>query len=280
MRAFAVCVVAALGCAAPLAAQQPSLRQVEALMHAGRHAEARQLLEQWIARPPGAESGSHAQALMLRARLAVDPRAAERLYLTLVLDHPMADEAPEALLRLGQALLILGDAERAAAYLERLSRDYPGNPHRAVGQLWLARTYRGLGRADDACSLARILLEETPPAAEQRPLVEAAAEGACPRTATAGQRTADTPAPADQASGRFAVQSGAFRQDRGAQALADRLSRAGYQPRLVRVPGSDLLRVRVGQFPSRDAAAALARDIEGRGFPAVVVSDADRERSR
>jgi tetratricopeptide (TPR) repeat protein len=280
MRAFALFAVAALGLAAPLAGQQPSLRQVEALMDAARHAEARQLLEQWSARPPSAEAGLHSQALMLRARLAADPRAAERHYLTLVLDHPMSDEAPEALLRLGQALLILGDTERAAAYLERLSRDYPGNPHRAVGQLWLVRTYRGLGRADDACSLARILLEETPAAAERRPLVEAAAEGACPRVATTGQPAADTPAPAAQATGRFAVQSGAFRQNQGAQALAERLSRAGYEPRLVLVHGSDLLRVRVGQFPTRDAAAALAREIEGRGFAAVVVNDADRERSR
>ncbi|MFW6078694.1 MAG: SPOR domain-containing protein, partial [Gemmatimonadota bacterium] len=74
--------------------------------------------------------------------------------------------------------------------------------------------------------------------------------------------------------------SGAFRRERGAEALADRLRDAGYRPRLVYVPGSTLLRVRVGRFEARDQAAELARRIEADGFPVVVVRDAHRERER
>jgi cell division septation protein DedD len=288
MRAAVIAVLlVALG-AVSLVGQQPSLRQVESLMAAGDYGRARELLERWFERPPAGEVALRAQAQLTRARLAADPRAAERHYLAVVLDYPMSGEAPEALLRLGQGLLLLGDAERAVAYLERLSVDYPGNPHRVVGRLWLARAYRGLGRGEDACLVARSLLEEARPGTELRPLAESEVTAACPGSAApaapavaAGVPPAPTvpPVARPSAAGRFAVQSGAFRQREGAEALAARLRRAGYDPRLVFVPGSTLLRVRVGRFPDNAAAAALAGELGARGFPTVVVSDADRERA-
>jgi cell division septation protein DedD len=313
----------AAGVPCPATAQQLPLRQIEALAADGDYRGARHALDRWLDAPPPAEATQRPRALMLRAGLFEDPREAERLYLTVALDHPLSDEAPRALLHLGQGLLATGEAARAAAYLERLTADYPGSPHRQAGRLWLARSYRALGRPADACALGRALLQETPPAAESLPLVQHETELACrnlpapaqaaapaaPTTqaVTPTTRPAATPATvpaappatvpaappatvpaapgatrpaAETGAGRFAVQAGAFRQAEGAEALAAGLRLAGYDPRLVLVPGSTLIRVRVGRFAVQAAAAALVRELESRGFAALLVTDAERERAR
>jgi len=77
--------------------------------------------------------------------------------------------------------------------------------------------------------------------------------------------------------GGFSVQLGAFRNVEGAQSLAESLRSAGYDPRLVRVPGDRLIRVRLGWFQSRDGADELKRTLEGRNFDATIVMDAQSE---
>jgi cell division septation protein DedD len=287
-------VAACAGGPSPATAQQLPLRQIEALASGGDYTGARRALDRWLDAPPPAEAGLRPRALMLRAGLFEDPREAERLYLAVALDHPLSDEAPHALLHLGQGLLATGDAARAVAYLERLAADYPGSPHRQTGRLWLARSYRALGRPADACTLGRALLQEVAATAESRPLVQHETELACrqvpataqaatpapARAATPAATPATTRARAEAGAGRFGVQAGAFRQPDGAEALAAELRRAGYDPRLVLLPGSTLIRVRVGRFAAQAPAAALVRELESRGFAALLVSDADRERER
>ena len=77
--------------------------------------------------------------------------------------------------------------------------------------------------------------------------------------------------------GDFAVQMGAFRSLDRARTLAEALSEAGYEPRLVRTPGNDLARVRVGRFRSRVGAEGLARELEGKGYDVTMATDASRE---
>lgn len=109
-----------------------------------------------------------------------------------------------------------------------------------------------------------------PPApAAQRPEV-------APPTAPTEQRATDAP-PA--VAGRFTAQTGAFRQQATLDEMVARLRRAGYEPRAVRVPANDLLRVRVGNFTSREEAARLVARLRADGFDALVASDADRERA-
>jgi DedD protein len=85
-------------------------------------------------------------------------------------------------------------------------------------------------------------------AAEAKPPAASAAEGA------------KTTSPVSPREG-FAVQLAAFADDKGANALAGRLKRAGYtaytEP--LKTSKGTLWRVRVGPYPSREA-AALARD--------------------
>ena len=70
---------------------------------------------------------------------------------------------------------------------------------------------------------------------------------------------------------------GAFRSLDGARSLAERVRASGYRPRVVRVRGNDLVRIRVGRFRSRDEVENLKRDLERAGFEATIVTDAQSE---
>ena len=275
-------------------AQAPTLNRVDSLIAAGSYEWARATLKQWwSARNSFDVPGSdRARALMLRGRLAPDIEAAEPDYLALVLGYPNSAHAPEALLRLGQGLLAAGEADRAAGYLRRLVADYPGAEQRARGLLWLSRASRVAGIASAGCTAARQGLRDydDPALSELLRIEEAATCGAggggvareverrpppAPPTPAEHERTGPE---AQDAAGAFAVQTGAFRFEKGANDLMARLREAGYEPRAVLVPRNDLLRIRVGRFQTSEEAARLVTELERQGFAAVVVRDADRER--
>jgi cell division septation protein DedD len=288
---------------APSSAQVPTLDRVDSLVAAGRYDDARGTLDQWwSAREQFDVPGSdQARALMLRARLAPDPDAAEPDYLAVVLGYPTSDQAPEALLRLGQGLLATGEATRAAAYLERLVADYPGQPQRVPALLWLARANTAARRPAAACTAARAGLRDTrdPDLAAMLRVEESAscavgsrdvaAEAPAPRPAAEEPPAAvqREPAPAGRpvsapaatsATGQWGVQAGAFRYREGADALMARLREAGYEPRIVLVPANSLMRVRVGRFASGDEAARLVARLKSDGFDAYAVRDVGQER--
>jgi cell division protein FtsN len=73
------------------------------------------------------------------------------------------------------------------------------------------------------------------------------------------------------------VQLGAFASQSRARALQRRVQDAGFDARLARVPGSGLVRVRVGRFDAQADADALLTRLRGLGFAATVVLDANRE---
>lgn len=290
-----VMVIVAAG---PAMAQTPTLPRVDSLVTAGDYDAARTALDQWwSARGSSDAPGSDkARALLLRAKLQTDPDAAESDYLALVLGYPASPLAPEALLRLGQGLLATGDASRAAAYLHRLTADYPGRPERPAGFLWLARANAAIGEYEAACRAANTgLTDARDPQVVGLLRIEAGTvcsstaqadwptdgqaglTGAAPGATPGAERR--TPATGlARLSGEWAVQTGAFRQRSSASALMERLRRAGYSPRLVLVPRSDLMRVRVGHFTAAGPASELLTRLRNDGFDAVVVRDADQER--
>src|SRR5690606_29220521 len=193
----------------------------------------------------------------------------------------------------GQGLLASGQATRAATYLERLAVDHPNSPDRAVGLLWLARARRLAGRTDAACQAANQAADSRGAGPELAALIRSEQVASCRRIAdarppagrqagpptrpAAAQREA-RPAPTT-ATGAFAAQAGAFRERSGAETLAAQLRRAGYEPRLVRLPGSSLVHVRVGRFPNAAEADALVARLRAAGFTALVVRDAGREQA-
>ncbi len=284
----------------PTPTQTPTLDEVAQLALGGQYSRARQAVDAWWKATPNPSPSDAVRAHLLRGRLAVDPDSAEADYLAIVLGFPTQPQAAEALLRLGQLLVLKGEAQRAQGYLQRLVADYPGSEFHGPGLLWLARAYNTDGRKAQACSTARTGLRDAGSDADLSSLLQLEEASSCrvgdgsaapqnaparPQPAPARQEPAPArpePAPAKPTAdaaqqGRFAVQVGAFRQRSGAEALAARLRKAGHTPRLVLVPNSGLLRVRVGQFPTDQDAADLVRRLKAQGFPAVVVGDANRE---
>jgi tetratricopeptide (TPR) repeat protein len=281
---WTLALVVALATATGGHAQVPTLDRVDSLVAAGDYAVARSTLERWFsARDEFDVPGSdRARALMLRGQLAPDPETAEPHYLSVVLGYPTSEHAPEALLRLGQGLLAAGEASRAAAYLQRLVSDYPGRSQRTPALLWLARANSAAGRHGAACSAAREGLRDgRDPDLGSMLQIEA---GAACGIAADGDASSPGSTPARSAGtgqdpvGSFAAQTGAFRQEESARGLMERLQAADFEPRLTLVPGSDLMRVRIGRFTDRGAAARLVDRLKSRGFDALVVTDADRER--
>jgi cell division septation protein DedD len=318
-------LVLALGTAVSVVAQSPTLDRVDSLIAAAAYHEARTAIDGWWAgrEAANAQGAERARALMLRAILADDPAAAESDYLSIVLGYPATPHAPGALLRLGQGLLISGEAARAAGYLQRLVVDYPGRAERSQGLLWLARANYAARQLDSACQAAREGLRDSrdPDMVAMLRVEEA---GACPGDRAPGQIAVTQPAQADPpaaaqrqamappatappattppppatpppattppvttpatgtvapgATGRWAVQAGAFRYQQGVDELVGRLRRAGHDPRVALVPASDLVRVRLGRFETAAEAARLVARLKAEGFDAVVVGDAERER--
>jgi hypothetical protein len=220
-----------------------TLDQVENLVQAGRTEDARaMLLRWWSGVLPRASRRDVQRGLWLRARLTVDPSQAALDYQRLVVEYPGGPYSAQALFRLAQAAWESGDSAEAARDVARLARDYPGSRVGGDAEAWLAAA-------------------GPPP----------------PAPAVTKKDSVVTPAPAAVAGGRYAVQLGAFSGEARARNLQRKARDAGFEARLVRLPGSRLLRVRVGRFDSTSAAAEVSKRLETRGFTAAVVSDADRE---
>jgi cell division septation protein DedD len=231
--------------AVPAVAQQASkLDQVEDLARLGRTDDARDVLrEWWEASYEEASRKDVQQALWLRGRLTVDPEQGGLDFRRLVVEFPGGSYSDQALARLAQAAFAAGDSVQAVRDVDRLATEYPASAARREAEAWLA----GAG---------------SPPPVYRRPDRPERDQG--PR-----DRLVDTR--------RYAVQLGAFSDRDRAVALRDRAAAAGLQARLATVPGSPLVRVRVGRFDAADGASDILRRVRDAGFTATLVKDAHLE---
>jgi hypothetical protein len=232
---------------APASPDTLTLDRVEYLVQAGRTEDARTVLLRWWSRVlPQASRRDVQRGLWLRARLTVDPSQAALDYQRLVVEYPGGPYSAQALFRLAQAAWESGDSAEAARDVGRLARDYPGNRVLGDAQAWLAAA----GPAPP------------PPAVTK---------------AVAGRDSAVAHPPPAVVGGRYAVQLGAFSSEERARNVQSRARDAGFEARLIRVPGSRLIRVRVGRFDSAPAAAEISKRLDKLGFTSAVVSDAEQE---
>lgn len=300
------------GTAATTVAAQ-GLERVEELMSAGEGERARQLLAGWLeSAPPTAQLP---WGIWLEGRLASDPEVAALHYGRVTVEFPGSDFADDALLRLAMLADAQGDWREARERLNSLLRDYPDSPLRLEAGERLRRTPATQARhpgvaggefADTASPVppweARAAIEE----ALRQDLalrnsqgvggeeqgsegvrmeqgsddlrVEEAQEEAVPVEAeSVPGDTIQVDGGLPPESGRYTVQLGAFSTRERAQALAEQAQRAGLVPRVVRVPGSALFRVRVGYFESALVGDEERRRISSLGFDAVVSTDGNEE---
>lgn len=292
-----------------LRAQDADLDAVTALVENARFDDAREALQEWVEATPEVSRVDRQQSLWLRALLTIDPAMAELDYRRLVVEFPGGRFSDEALLRLAQLSRARGDESAAREYLEILVRDYPASPHRIEARSLLERP----GGAARTLVAAESREGTSPPAATDplpdRDLAdreETAPESPAPperstapepapaapdpaaaapepvstapdRSPGADERASTSPDPAP--TGSFAVQLGAFSDASGARTVAERARGTGLDVRLVLVEGSELVRVRLGAFPTRDGAEREARLVRDRGFDTVISSDRHRERA-
>ncbi len=236
-RAVILAITAFFGVPLPGAGQDPGLDRVETLAAAGRVEEARNALTEWW------EEGRSA---------ATRPEMQRGLWLRAVLT-----------------------VDRSLAELDfhRLALEYPTGRYAPMA---VARLAHGAAAAGDWAGAAehfeRIQRDypDSPEAREARVWLDGWEERSR-RGAPSAESVTEHP------SGTYAVQLGAFRDVERARTVEDQAREVGLRPRVVRVPGTDLIRVRVGRFlTSREASEAMQR-IRGMGLEATVAVDADRE---
>jgi hypothetical protein len=181
------------------------------------------------------------------------------------------DRAPRNELQRGLwfRALLTQEGERAELDYQRLVLEYPGGSYSDLALLRLGHAAHARGDLQGAGAHFDRLLRDYPGSAHR---------GEAERwlSRNAGGRSASS-AGAPGATGPWAVQLGAFSSASGAREVAERARSAGFEPRLVRTPGTELVRVRLGSFPDEAGARGLLQQIRARGLEATVVGDADRE---
>ena len=259
-------LILAVGVAVPVGAQE-SLEVVDSLALAGRADEARTVLESWWQSQRVQSSRRDRQrGLWLRAILTVDPRMAGLDFQRLVLEYPGGSYSDEAMLRLGLISAAAEDLLRAAGYFRTLVTEYPRSPQRRQAEEWLSEHVVAVEEAEAAVREAEAAARE-----EEAEVREAAAD------ANAREPDVDSLDRAEMASPRYAVQVGAFESEERARSLLAAVNASGFRARIVRVPGSALVHVRIGTFLDRTGAAELMVRVRRRGHEATIAVDVAAE---
>jgi cell division septation protein DedD len=223
----------------------------------GLSGEAEQILQR-VRGSADAESAAAAGVLLARVYLITERRAqGEQELRALLQSHPEARAVPGALLALGEALRIRGDARGAEEVLAELKALFPASPEAA-----LAGAFTGVRHA----ALPLRLLPPEPATVAQKPSLP---EPAAPEGSTAPSGlTLPAEAGGQQAPRKALVQAGSFRDPENARFLASDLGARGFEARVVEKPLGETryYRVVVGPEQSPEAAQALILRLKDAGY--------------
>ena len=248
----------------------------------GRGQEGRAIIARELAAAPEG-SPRYVEALYWRAALAATAADAERDYKRIIIEFPVSRRAESALVGLAQLELARGDRAQAMQHLERVVREHPSGPSRARASFWMARVHFDEGNFPRACARLDDSRRHTPAeAVEMRNQLEYYAqrcEGVDTTVvvrAPTAESTRAMPArpgavatpPGGRRGAAFTVQIGAFANRADADARYRQLRAQGHDTRVVKVGA--LWRVRIGRYPSRDAAATAARSLKAKRIDAFV----------
>lgn len=255
----------------------------------GRGQEGRAIIARELAAAPEG-SPRFVEALYWRAALAATAADAERDYKRIIIEFPVSRRAESALVGLAQLELARGDRSQAMQHLERVVREHPTGPSRARASFWMARVHFDEGNFPRACARLEDSRRHTPSeAVEMRNQLEYYAQrcegvdttvvvratpgeparAMPPRPGAVATSSAQRPPVSSPTrSAAYTVQIGAYGNRADADARHRQLSAQGHAPRVVKVGA--LWRVRIGRYPTRDAAAAAARALKAKKVDAFV----------
>lgn len=274
MRVLVLFIVAAIG-ATPhrLAAQDAdsALMRIERLVIAGDRSSARVLTDSLIGALPQ-ESPRLADVLYWRAQTARSAVDAERDYLRIVVEHPFATRAPDALMALAQLEYARGNRSAARRRFDLALRDYPSGRHVARASLWSGRLAIEDGDPAGCATLSagtRHVSQDDVELRNQFDYFLAQCQRFPPSGDSISLAAAEQTPPAPATATRYSVQLAAYSSREDADAFATRVKARGYDVRIV----GDVApyRVRVGRYTTRaDAVTALNR-MRGQGLRGIVV---------
>lgn len=248
----------------PIAAQQVGelTQRIERLAASGNTSAARALVDSVLAASTEG-SAAFVEAFYWHAVLDSTAAGAERDYLRLAVEYPLAPRASAALLRLAELELARQAKDRARRHLEKLRLDYPNSTQVARAQYLAARLELDEGQPEKACALlamARTAVDATD--VELRNQIIYLHSSCVTATLPAAPVTGDTVVPRDTSvrrdvgsattSGHYTIQVAAYNTQREAQTLTRQLVRRGLPARAVgaRAP----FRVRIGRYQTSDEA--------------------------
>ena len=241
-------------------AQESSLLdEVERLADRGEVQEARQALVRWQSDyGESAPLDQRARAWFLSGRLADDAPSAELEYLRVIIEGSTTPYADDALLRLAQYKFAQGEYGKAIEYLGRLRRDFPTSEHAAAGLLWISKSARAMGDVERACGAAEQGLREVSPV-----------DTALDRSLSEERETCRV------APRSYTVQVAALKDEVAAQSLARELLSGGFDAWILNAtPQDPLYRVRVGRDLVEGEAQALIERLSRAGYSPFLVSQA------
>ena len=239
------------------------ISRMERMAGAGNGSAARALADSVLAASPEG-SDTFIEALYWHAVLDSTAAGAERDYLRVVVEYPLAPRASSALLRLAELEMARQARARARRHLEKLNTDYRKSDQIARAQYLLARMARDDGETDRSCALlnsARASVDASDVELKnQITYLHASCVSVAPPTppsdSTAIRDTTERRSPsrtaATSARGQFAIQVAAYNTQREATTLARQLQRRGVPARVFGKKAP--FRVRVGRYATREEA--------------------------
>jgi len=260
---------AAVTSATPLATV---FRRAQQSANDGDTAAARALVDSALA-SMSTGSAEYPEALFWHASFAASGEVARRDYLRLAVEYSLSPRAGDALVRLAQLELTTGNRAGAKKYLERLALEHADEPSRAVGAYWMGRVLLDEGKMAEGCASLTIARAHVASAdvelSNQIAYYARQCVGQRREANTAGAGTAIPAEPSPARRGpAWSAQVAAYATRKEAERMASRLNARGYD---VRVTRETPFRVRIGQFPKRADAAALARKLRQSKIAAIVV---------
>jgi hypothetical protein len=185
--------------------------------------------------------------------LSSDPQSAATSLQRVVVEYSRSSWADDALLRLSQLYEAQNDPASAIQSVERLRRDYPDSPLLPRAAFVGARSAFDLRDEGRGCSYIRDALAGAGDDVEFKNQVGFYSERCQTSSAAVAVTSTGVDTQSRRAAGRFGVQ---VLMGKSAPQIDDMLSRLktlGYAAHVVR-DSSGYMKVRVGPYPTRDAA--------------------------